>query len=390
MFGTYNSGQPRVRILREGVRQKGVELIDCHVDLWATLEDRNRVDIWEKLKSKKSIIVFCRKVDLILRWITCYPGLLFRYLRLPPHDLVLISYPGLFDVLLIRFFASLRRVPVVWDMFISIYDTIVHDRAVIKPRHALAKLFWGLEWLAVRFADFIFMDTRSHAKRITSLYKLSKNKCGVVPVGVEVDKFKPSENGTRNPGPFRVLFYGQFIPLHGIEYIVEAAGLTEKEDIEWFLIGKGQEAPRIQEMLFREPLSNLRWVEWVDYAELKTWIESADICLGIFGTSEKAANVIPNKVYQIISVKKPLITRDSPAIRELLNDSPPCTYLVPAGNAKALADAVRKHKYLMGNCDRIDCHDFLAQRINASAIGGQFLEFIIQKIGIDSNDEHVR
>src|SRR3546814_16316949 len=40
---------------------------------------------------------------------------------------------------------------------------------------------------------------------------------------------------------------------------------------------------------------------------------------------------------------RPVITRDSAAIRELLPDSPPYTYLVPAGDPVALAGAVSAH-----------------------------------------------
>ena len=81
--------------------------------------------------------------------------------------------------------------------------------------------------------------------------------------------------------------------------------------------------------------AKLRWVDWVDYADLVSWISRADLCLGIFGTSEKAASVIPNKVYQVVAAGRPVVTRDSPAIRELLEHAPPCVYLIPPGDAPA-------------------------------------------------------
>lgn len=375
LWGTYDTGKPRVRLLLDGMRKNGFELIECHADIWSGIEDKSQVSS------------VSGKLALMLRLFSCYPSLIWRYLRLPAHDLVLVSYPGLFDVLVIRCFAWLRRVPVAWDVFISAYDTVVDDRRLFSAHHPVARVLWGLEWLAVRAADGIFMDTEAHARRLERLLRLPDGECGKVWVGAETEKFPASPAAPPLPGkPLQVLFYGQFIPLHGIEYIVEAAGLLRDEEIDWILIGKGQETLRIREMLAKNPLPRLRWLDWIDYPDLITWIQQADICLGIFGNSEKAANVIPNKVYQIIAAQKPLITRDSPAIRELLQHSPPCVSLVPAANAAALAHAVKSYADIPAST--LDCHVNLADRIDAAAIGAQFRKWLLTKENFKTNNEN--
>jgi len=93
-------------------------------------------------------------------------------------------------------------------------------------------------------------------------------------------------------------------------------------------------------MLEEHPLEHLRWIPWVDYSELPAWIRRADICLGIFGTSDKAARVIPNKVFQVLACGRPLITRISPAIQELEAATQTEIYFVPPGDAFSLAAAV--------------------------------------------------
>ncbi len=222
------------------------------------------------------------------------------------------------------------------------------------------------------------MDTATHARRMESLFRLRKGSVGHVWVGAETGLFSGAieEPPACDLGkPLRVLFYGQFIPLHGVDTIVEAARLTRDEPIEWTLIGRGQESPGLRAMLERDPLPKLRWIDWVAYAELRRWITEADVCLGIFGTSDKAASVIPNKVFQIIAAGRPLITRDSPAIRELLEDTPPCVSLVPAGNPQVLAAALRMHLRRADN-KVASCHQQLITRIDPVTIGRQLQNLI--------------
>jgi glycosyltransferase involved in cell wall biosynthesis len=63
--------------------------------------------------------------------------------------------------------------------------------------------------------------------------------------------------------------------------------------------------------------------------------------------------VIPNKVFQILAAGRPLITADTPAIRELL-DSNDAVCLIPAGDAIALKDAVlrMRDRHLAGSTPR--------------------------------------
>jgi glycosyltransferase involved in cell wall biosynthesis len=126
-------------------------------------------------------------------------------------------------------------------------------------------------------------------------------------------------------------------------------------------------------MLHADPLPRLRTLEWVDYDALIGYLHEADVCLGIFGTSDKAASVIPNKVFQILAAGKPLITRDSPAIRELVEHSPPSVTLIPAGNPARLAEAIA----------RCSAQDVLygagvsaEHAFNVSAIGRQLIRLL--------------
>lgn len=335
LWGTCDLGKPRVRLLIRGLRECGVEVLECHSDLWHGIQDKSQM---------QGAIVWGR---LALRALAVYPSLLVRYLRLPHHDWVLLGYPTMPDVFVIRLLAWLRGARIALDWFLSAYDTIVLDRAMVSTRHPLAWMVRAAEWLGLRFADAPFMDTRTHAQRMERMFGLKAGSCGRVWVGVEEDAFAivaPAKPGATesDDGRLHVLFYGQFIPLHGIATIIEAARILRNAPVSWTLVGKGQEAPKIRAMLEADPLPALRWVDWIDYTDLRREIAAADVCLGIFGTSDKAASVIPNKVFQVLAAGRPLITRDSPAIRELVEQDMRDITLVPPGDARSLADAIMR------------------------------------------------
>jgi glycosyltransferase involved in cell wall biosynthesis len=180
--------------------------------------------------------------------------------------------------------------------------------------------------------------------------------------------------------PVKVLFYGQFIPLHGAEVIVRAAQALAGEPFEWVIIGKGQEEQRIRRLLDERPVPHLTWVPWVEYETLRDWIDGADVCLGIFGDSDNAAMVIPNKVYQVIATGTPLITRDAPALRELIDGEEPGLYLVPPGDPAALVDALRRFRRERAALAGSDLFPELRVRITPEAMGARMVEILTDAV----------
>ena len=79
----------------------------------------------------------------------------------------------------------------------------------------------------------------------------------------------------------------------------------------------------------------------MDYELLPGELHRASCALGIFGTSDKARRVIPNKAFQALACGVPLVTADTPAARELLTDGE-SALLVPPGDPEALADALQR------------------------------------------------
>jgi glycosyltransferase involved in cell wall biosynthesis len=249
--------------------------------------------------------------------------------RADDADVVLVGYPGHFDMPAAK--RAARGRPVVFNPLVSLHDTLVGDRARFRPHSPAAGILRAVDNGAFRGADLVVADTEAHAAFFRQAFGLPEERVAVALVGADEPLFRP---GWHPPEQFHVLFVGKLIPLHGLETILAAAALVP--EIPFRVVGDGQLAG----LLDGRP-ANVDHVPWIPYEELPDAYRGAGCALGIFGTGDKAARVIPNKVFQALACARPVITADTPAARELLSDGTDAL-LVPAGDAEALAVAVRR------------------------------------------------
>lgn len=334
IWGTPDLGKPRARILINGLRSRNAVVAECVREIWRGIEDKSQV------KGVTSWLNFA------VRYCLAYPVLIFRYLLSPRHNVVIVTYMGHLDVLVLWPFAKLRGVKIVWDAFLSLYGTVVEDRKLISAKHPFARMLHFFEKLACSAADVVVLDTDAHAEYFRHRYKLRREKVISAWVGAETEIFNRRAIFPRSTdtGEFNVLFYGQFIPLHGVEHIIDAATRTSDPFIKWTIVGQGQERAKIESLVRELRLPSLKLIDWVDYHDLPELIAQSDLCLGVFGASDKAARVIPNKVFQIFALGKPLVTADTPAMREIVTEQTPGVWLVRPGSGAALAEAVAAAK----------------------------------------------
>jgi glycosyltransferase involved in cell wall biosynthesis len=370
-WGTWDDGKPRTRLFLRALGDAGLLVRNTHADVWSSIEDKSQL---------KGVGALLRTA---WRWSTSYGRLLVELARHGDEDVVFVGYLGHLDVLVAWPFARLRGQAIVWDAFLSLYDTVVDDRRMVAADGVVARALRAWEGLACRAADVVVLDTAAHAAYFRHSYALNDDATAVVFVGAEDDAFAAVAGddvaAVDDDGPVTVLFYGQFIPLHGIGTIIEAARRSDPAQVRWIVVGTGQEAARIEAELQARPVANLTWHRWVDYEQLRRLIVQADVCLGVFGASDKAGRVIPNKVFQVLSVGRPIITRDSPGIRELLSDDDDGVLLVPPDDPDALLAAVlRVRRERPGRRGRL--HERVVERFARPALAQAVNDAVTQAV----------
>jgi len=302
-FGIYDPEYSRNWVLINGLRQNGVEVIECRDDSPGL---------------KKFLILFLKHWKLR-----------------KSYDVMIVGFLG---QMIMPFAKIVARKPIIFDAFLSLYDSNVFDRQVIKPKSFKAFYYWFLDWISMRLADIILFDTNQHIEYAMEKFGVRKEKLVRILVGAQDKIFYP-RSIVKSDSNFLVGFYGTYIPLQGVEFIVKAAKEVESyKDIKFMLIGSGQEKQTILKLAQDLKIKNIDFVDFLSQDRLALEIAKTDVCLGIFGKTEKTQRVIPNKVYQCAAMKKPIITADTPAMRELFDDKD--VMMIRAANPKALADAI--------------------------------------------------
>jgi glycosyltransferase involved in cell wall biosynthesis len=368
-FGGYNPAYPRSAVFRRGLRLVGAEVRECRAEA--------------KFKA----------------WVR-YPLLFLSWFRSAGTAGIVRGQPSYIfvpefcqkDMPLARLFSFLTSKKVIFDPLASRYETKIMDWKR-KPADS-PSAWWNLkiDGLAFRLADLVLADTAAHKDYYCRKYGVKPGKVEVLPLGYDDELFKPgnapggfSGLSAKHPwtvpeavaGEFRVLFFGSFLPLHGAEVIIEAANIVAGQDptVRFYLVGSGQTLPEIKASACG--LKNVDFSDWLPQDELPQAIEAADICLGIFGHTEKAQRVVPHKIFQSMGMRKAVISSRTPAVEEFFAHRKNI-YLCNEPLPQALANAILELKNDTALREKIaaNAHKLVRERHSPLAVAVRLVEIL--------------
>ena len=323
-FGTYEKDYPRNRNIIKGLLVNKVDVVECHVDLYANFE--NKINLSP-----------IKKLSLLVLAVLLYLKLIAKRFTLGKIDYVIVGYPGQLDMFLARLLFFKKKI--IFNPMLSIYDTMIEDRKISKNIFVRKALYF-LDRFSCRLADKVILDTPEHADYFAKQFKIPRQKLNHAYIGADEGQFFPLDK--QSSDKFKVLFYGKFSPIHGVDTIIRAAKILSKDSaIEFEVIGTGQLHTKILKLADNLGVKNIKFVDWVDFDKLPDKIAQADVCIGgHFGSSQKGRRVVANKVFQMIAMKKAVIIADCQASRSAdFVDQQNCLFCQPE-NPEELADKI--------------------------------------------------
>jgi|SRR3989344_6486853 len=308
-FGSYDPYYSRNKILIDGLQKNGAVIFHC-----LSLKDNFILRYGELIKRFWSIQ---KKVDILF-----------------------VAFVGQLNMPLAWFLGKITGIPVIFDMFYSMYDTYTFDRQSVKPLSLKAVFYYSIDKLSAILANIVLVDTYANRDYFCQLFSINKSKFVRIFVGGDDTLFIPPKR-TKKGKVITIEFHGMFSRLSGAEYYIEAAKLLENEKyMSFLLIGNSGYYKKPIQLFHKLEPKNMKYLGQLPLKRLAQIVRTSDITIGHLGITQKAKNVISNKIFQGIACGNAVITSDTPAIHELLTKNQN-VLLCESGSATDLARKIR-------------------------------------------------
>lgn len=286
------------------------------------------------------------------------------------------------DILFEMFLAFIFRKKIVVDYYISIYEKVVVDEGWFKEGSFLAKLAKKLDQFYFDVATKVIFLSDFEKERYCQFIDRSPEhkKCVAIPHCID-ESFTISENQDTT---FNICWWGSYLPLHGLNIIMEAAKLLKDDNLnlKWYFFGNSDEKaiPYVEKAKELEieadcvfensfTMKNGKLIEFLKH--------HCDLCLGNFGTSTKARSLMSNKVLDACAMKALVLSGNAKAYYGFFDGE--TDILLCECNAEDIADRVRK-VYKMSKDERIkqieQAYDIFQNQFTITKYNERFAEVL--------------
>ncbi len=356
LFGKYDPQYHRYRVLKKGMSSCGIPFVECQTGKSFGSSFRISLFILENLE------------------------LVRKFLGLKKDFSHIIVCTDLFHVPFVYLYSRISRKKFIFDPIASWYAIEVYERGSMKKSSMKAQLLRLYERTGFLMPDRILATTEDFKRFWVKMLSIPPERISVLPVGGEVAD-ETSERNEKSEDGFRVTYWGNFLPQHGLECVMHAAKILEKQmGIIFVMIGSGFAWKKIREMSRSMSLSNVKFTGHLQTEEFRQEVSRADVGLGFFRKGGRAPLLIGNKVFEGLSLKKVVITGNYPPIKRYFSHRE-TLYMVEPGNPKDLAKAILELKNNPALRQRIaqNGYDYLRREFSEERIGER-LKTILQTV----------
>lgn len=246
--------------------------------------------------------------------------------KIKKHDVMMVSSPPLFVGITGIIMRILKRTPMVFEVR-DLWPESAIDLGVLNNK-ALIKAAYKVEKHCYHVADKINVLTPAFKKVLIEKKKVKENKIIFIPNGADLDIFQPREKGNwvRDHYHLHGKFVVSYMGAHGIANYLDCILNTAKvcreyKDIVFLLIGDGMEKKRLMKRAEEEQIENVIFITSQPKKVIQDFCHASDLCTAVLRNVETFKTVYPNKVFDYMSCKKPILLGIDGVARELIEES---------------------------------------------------------------------
>ncbi len=306
----------------------------------------------------------------------------------PKADVLITTSPQFFNGLAGYLSSRMKRIP--WILEIrDLWPESILAVGAIKNQKVIAILEW-LEMFAYKKCTHIVPVTDAF-KRYMVDKGIAATEITVIKNGVDLSFYDRDESKTSNqglPGSLEALkgkFVAAYVGTHGmahhLETILQAAEiLKDEKDIVFLMVGEGAERARLLKMKKAKQLDNVIMQGQLPKQAMPGVWDIADLSLVLLKKQDLFKTVIPSKIFESMSMRKPVILGVEGESQVIIEDAG-AGFAIEPENAQQLAEKVRlfyndKDLYeSVANKGR----EYVAQHYDRKTLASRYLE-VMEKV----------
>lgn len=319
----------------------------------------------------------------------------FAGLFVKKPDIIICTSPpltvGLTGWILSRF----KRVPMIFEVR-DLWPESAIDTGVLTNRWLIRMSYW-LESKSYKLASWINVLTPAFEKALIEKKNVRPDRISMIPNGADLDIFKPGElnNWVREKYNLKDKFVVTYVGAHGranalMQLVNAAEKLRDNPDIRIMLVGDGMEKPMLKEEAQKRDLENIVFVDAVPKEKIVDYVVASNICTAVLKKVDTFKTVYPNKVFDYMSAKRPVILAIDGVARELIGDAKAGLYVEPE-NPQAFVEAVLKLKENRKLCETYGNNglDFVRKNFDRHKLADKYMDILVNKVISDKSQRAV-
>jgi glycosyltransferase involved in cell wall biosynthesis len=274
------------------------------------------IRVWSYITSNKGVVK--RTLDYLSFAATSFWIGLFQ-----KADIIVATSPQFFTTWSGWALSKIKQKPWIFELRDLWPDTIEAVGAI--QNKSLLNILEKIELFLYRSASMVIAVTQNFKDNLVSR-GINSSKIKVVTNGTDLDMFQPQEKNKELLKKFDlgksfvVGYVGTHGMTHGLDFILESIRVLEDDDFKFLFLGDGAEKAQLKKMASDLNLGNVFFLDPVPKEEVSDYISLFDVSLVPLKKRDVFKTVIPSKIFEQASMKKPILLGVDGQAREIIEN----------------------------------------------------------------------